>query len=87
MAAILSRPQCVNNISLGNGLLSIWCQAITWANAALLSIGPLDPQKQISLKFKSNIKHVFQENAFDSVIFKMSYILYRPQCIYSCMLQ
>ena len=27
-------------IGSGNGLAPVWCQAITWTNADLLSIGP-----------------------------------------------
>ena len=30
----------VINIAPGTDLLAVWCQAITWTNADLLSIGP-----------------------------------------------
>ena len=43
-----SPPECRRYVSVnwadigsGNGLLSVWRQAITWTNAVLLSIGPL----------------------------------------------
>ena len=47
----------------GNGLSSIQCQAITWTNAALLLIGPLE-----KLQWNSdwNIKLFIHENAFEN---------------------
>ena len=35
-------PEIYAFIGPGNGLLPIWCQAIAWANADLLSIGTID---------------------------------------------
>ena len=52
------------SISTDNGLSPIWCQAIIFTNAGLLSIGPLQTNfLEIYLKSK-----FFSENAFENVI-------------------
>ena len=81
MAAILSWPQCVNSsppkcrihasgnwssIVSGNGLSPVRCQAITWSNAGLLSIGL--PGNSFQWNLNRNCIIFMQENAFENVI-------------------
>ena len=71
--------KCVNK--LNNGLLPDRRQAIIWTNAGILLIGPL----------RTNFSEIFigihtifiQENALQNVVWKMSAILFRHQCVKS----
>ena len=55
-----------DSIASGNGLSPVRRQAITWANAALLSIGPLGINfREIRIEMKKNVIH---ENAFETVV-------------------
>ena len=61
----------VNWVSIvsGNGLSPVRCEAITWNNAALLSIGPLGKKLQWDFNRNSNI--FIQEHVFESVVCEM----------------
>ena len=68
---------CVGNLTIigsDNGLSPGRRQAIIWTNAGLLSIGTF-------WKFNQNSYIFIHENAFESVVWKMSTILSRPQCV------
>ena len=66
------------SIGSGNGLSPVWHQTITWANAGLLSIGPLGTNfSEIRIK----IQIFIDENAIENVVRKMSAILSWPQCV------
>ena len=65
-------------IGSGNGLLPFQHQAITWTNDDLLSIGP---QEHTSMKFELKFK-IFQENAFENIVYIMSAVDFRFQCVY-----
>ena len=62
-----------------NGLAPIWCQAITWTNADLLSIVPPGLQWNFNKIIMINIL----ENAFQNVVCKIAAILSMPQCVNS----
>ena len=57
----------MNWVSIGSdkGLSLIRCQAITWTNAHLLSIGPL------RTNFSEIWKLFIQENAFENIVCEM----------------
>ena len=70
---------CISNLTIigsDNSLLPGRCQAIIWTNAGILLIGN---KLQWNLNWNSSI--LIQENAFESVIWKMAAILSRPQCV------
>ena len=60
------------SIGSGNGLSLLQRQAITWTNADLLSIGPLETNFNEILSQGSII--FIQENAFENVVCKMAAI-------------
>ena len=67
----------MNWVSIGsdNGLSPVRCQAITWTNADLWPIGPLDTNLS-EIRFKIL---TFSQNAFQNVIVEMSAILARAR--------
>ena len=74
----VTRPQCriyasVDRVSIGsdNGLSPIWCQAIIWINAGILSIGPL------GTNFNAILLKV-QNFAFRKMHLKISSVEWRP---------
>ena len=69
-----------DRIASGNGLSPVRRQAITWANAALLSIGPLGINlREIRIEMKKKI--VIHENAFETVVCEMDAILSMGRCV------
>ena len=76
---------CVSNVTIigsDNGLSPDWCQAIIWTsdgNIVDWTLGILRNKLQWNLKRNPYI--FIQENAFESVVWKMSAILSRPQCV------
>ena len=73
---------CVSKLTIivsGNGLASGWRQAITWTNAGILSIGPLETNFS-EIFFNRNFHIFIQENAFENVVKKLADILSLPQC-------
>ena len=67
------------SIGSGNGLSPGRCQAITWTNAGLLSIGPLGPNLcEVWIKIKKLFSH---ENASKNVVCKMAVILPRGRWV------
>ena len=69
----------LNVIGSDNGLSPGWFQAIIWTNIGILLIGPLGKQFQWNLN--RNLHIFIQKNAFENVVWKMSAILSRPQCV------
>ena len=73
----------VKQVSLasGNGLLPVWCQAIIWSNADILSIRP----SGINFKWRlnRNTKLFINENLFENVVCKMVAILSRVRWVNS----
>ena len=55
-------------IGSGNGLSPLWCQAITWTNAGLLSIGLLSPGNMFHWNLNQNFIIFIEENAFENVV-------------------
>ena len=73
----------MNWVSTGsdNGLSPVRRQAITWANAHLLSIGPLGTNcREIRIKTQ---KHFIQENVFENVLGETAFILSRGRWVKS----
>ena len=73
---------CVGNLTIigsDNGLSPCRHQAINWTSGGLLLIGSL------GINFSKILIEIhtfsYKENAFESVVCKMAYILYRPQCV------
>ena len=62
------------SIGSGNGLLPVRRQAITWTNAGLLSIGPLETNF-------SEIRIEIQIFSFTKIDLKMSSAKWRPFCL------
>ena len=67
--------QCSKNVIITPGRR----QAIIWTSAEILLIGPLVTKFSKILTKKSYI--FIQENVFEIVVWKMSAILSRPQCV------
>ena len=62
-----------------NGLAPIRYQAIIWTNAGMLLNGLLATNfSEILIEICA---FLFQENAFEDVVWKMAAILSRPQCV------
>ena len=73
---------CVSNLPIigsDNDLAPGWCQAIIWTNAGLLLIWSLGTN--FGEIFKQNSYIFIQENAFENVVWEISTILSRPQCV------
>ena len=73
---------CVGELTIigsDNGLSPERRQAIIWANAGILLIEPLGTKLQSNLNRNWNI--FIQENVFQNVVWKMSAILSRSQCV------
>ena len=69
---------CVSKLTIigsDNGLSPDRRQAITWNSAGILFVGHL------WTNFDRNLYIFVQENAFESVVWKMAAILCRPQCV------
>ena len=66
----------MNRVIIGsdNGLSPVWCQAIIWTNAVLLSIGPLGTNF-------SQIVFEIQTFSFKKMHLKMSSGKYQPFCL------
>ena len=60
----------------GNGLLPVWCQAVYYLSNVDLFIVNQTPYEQTSMKYD-----LIQGSAFESVVCKMSAILFRSPCI------
>ena len=76
---------CVSNLTtIGsvNGLSPGRRQVITWTNAGILLMGPLGT---LQWHFNRNCNIFIQENAFESIVCKMTAILSRPQCVNTVM--
>ena len=71
-------PAHWGNIGSGNGLSPVRLQAITWADAELLSIVPIRTKLQ-----NQNMKTFIEENALANGIGKMSAILSRGKWVNS----
>ena len=63
------------NIGLSNGLLTIWCLAITWTNTDLLLIGTGFSQFNLN---QSNTIFI-KDNVFHNIVCKI--ILFMPVCV------
>ena len=63
------------NINSDNGLPPVWCQAIIWTIAHLLS------NNKLQWNFNHNTKILNQEIVFENVICEMAAILSRPQWV------
>ena len=59
----------IPNIGSGDGLSLIKRQAITWTNANLLSIGPLERKPRWN--FNRSTNHFIPDNVFVNGIYKM----------------
>ena len=73
---------CISKLTIigsDNGLFPGWWQAIIWTNAGILLTGPLEPNFSEILNRNSYI--FIQENAFENIIWKMTAILSRSQCV------
>ena len=71
---------CVGNLTIigsDNGLSPGWRQAINWTNAGVLLTGHLATKSKDILLLHVSIK----KHAFENVVWEMSAILSRPQCI------
>ena len=66
-------PKTLVDIGVADSLAPAWCQAITWTNVDLLSIGSI---KKFQLNFYQNTKIFVEKNVFKNVT-----ILLRPQCV------
>ena len=72
------------NIELGNGLLPVQRQAITWTNAGILSTGSrgiTSVKMKFAVKCESKYNSFYSRNEFENGGCKMTDILFRPQCI------
>ena len=65
-------------IGWGNGLVLVQCQAITWTNDDLLSVGPTETNlSEIWIKMQSfSFKKI---NAFENAVCQMTTILLRHE--------
>ena len=81
---------CVSKLTiiiLDNGLSPGRRQSIIWTNAGILLIRPLE-KKNVQWNLNQNSYIFIQENAFEIVVWKMSAILSRPQCVkYGCLIE
>ena len=73
---------CVGKLTIigsDNDLSPGRCQAIIWTNAAILLIWTLS--NKLQWKFNYNWNIFIKKNAFENVVWEMSAILSRPQCV------
>ena len=78
---------CVSNLTIigsDNGLSPDWRQAIIWANAGILLIGPCMRNK-LQWKFNRNSNIFVLQNALENVVWEMTSILSQPQCTWTLM--
>ena len=66
-------------IDSDNGLSPDRRQAIIWANAGILVIGPLG--RKVSGMLIEIYRVSLKKNAFENVVWKMATILCQPQCV------
>ena len=73
---------CVSKLTIigsDNGLSPGRRQAIIWANAGILLIGPLGTNlSEILIEIYT---FSLKKNAFENVVWEMAAILFRPQCV------
>ena len=72
---------CISNLTIigsNNGLSPGRRQAIVWTNTGKLFIRTIGKN---SVKFQSKFRHFHKKNAFENVIWKITAILFHPQCV------